>query len=230
MKEYAAGGTVKFTNALSGTSITLNAGAQFEATAGLTLTGALNVQEGTLTLAGIVNVASITNTGIIDITSVETLTIGDLTATDGGSYAIGTLTGYESKDWNALLGVSQEYQVDYSGGNLLFSVDGTSAIWVGGTGAVWDGTDSAGNATQSWVKEGADFVPSSLSSLILGNADTLTAAGYADAEVSREIIVDSDVAVKSLTVQDSYSLSVAENEVYSFEATSITMEEARHAH
>ncbi|MBQ7022489.1 MAG: autotransporter-associated beta strand repeat-containing protein [Akkermansia sp.] len=233
-KVYAAGVTINtaadtsytYGGELNITSLTKSGAGAQSLTQGLNLTGALNVQAGTLTLAGIVDVASITNTGIIDITAVETLTIGDLTATDGGSYAIGTLTGYESKDWNALLGVSQDYQVDYSGGNLLFSVDdGTSAIWVGGTGAVWDGTDSAGNATQSWVKEGADFVPSSLSSLILGNADTLTAAGYADAEVSREIIVDSDVAVKSLTVQDSYSLSVAENEAYSFEATSITMEE-----
>ncbi len=233
-KVYAAGLTINtaadtsytYGGELNITSLTKSGAGAQSLTQNLNLTGALNVQAGTLTLAGIVDVASITNTGIIDITSVETLTIGDLTATDGGSYAIGTLTGYESKDWNALLGVSQDYQVDYSGGNLLFSVDdGTSAIWVGGTGAVWDGTDSAGNATQSWVKEGADFVPSSLSSLILGNADTLTAAGYADAEVSREIIVDSDVAVKSLTVQDSYSLSVAENEAYSFEATSITMEE-----
>lgn len=233
-KVYAAGLTINtgadtsytYGGELNITSLTKSGAGAQSLTQGLNLTGALNVQAGTLTLAGIVDVASITNTGIIDITAVETLTIGDLTATDGGSYAIGTLTGYESKDWNALLGVSQDYQVDYSGGNLLFSVDdGTSAIWVGGTGAVWDGTDSAGNATQSWVKEGTDFVPSSLSSLILGNADTLTAAGYTDAEVSREIIVDSDVAVKSLTVQDSYSLSVAENESYSFEATSITMEE-----
>lgn len=233
-KVYAAGLTINtgadtsytYGGELNITSLTKSGAGAQSLTQGLNLTGALNVQAGTLTLAGIVGVASITNTGIIDITAVETLTIGDLTATDGGSYAIGTLTGYESKDWNALLGVSQDYQVDYSGGNLLFSVDdGTSAIWVGGTGAVWDGTDSAGNATQSWVKEGTDFVPSSLSSLILGNADTLTAAGYTDAEVSREIIVDSDVAVKSLTVQDSYSLSVAENESYSFEATSITMEE-----
>lgn len=228
-KVYAAGLTINtgadtsytYGGELNITSLTKSGAGAQSLTQGLNLTGALNVQAGTLTLAGIVDVASITNTGIIDITSVETLTIGDLTATDGGSYAIGTLTGYESKDWNALLGLDSSLEASYDGTSILsITVSDNIVLWVGDAGSTWDEADENGAST-AW-KQGEDaFNPGEKSAVVLGNAASL---GDLNDVVARTIILDANTVVGSVTVQDAYSLSVAEGESHSFDAGTIVLD------
>lgn len=221
-KVYAAGLTINtaadtsytYGGELNITSLTKSGAGAQSLTQGLNLTGALNVQEGTLTLAGIVDVASITNTGIIDITSVETLTIGDLTVTDGGTYAIGTLTGYESKDWNALLGVTGT-QISYDVATGLLTAGGSSSlVWADLTGD----TENSWNDASNWQDANGNtaYVPYTNSEVVLG---TGTAEGY-----DNTVTLTGTVEIASLTVQSNHNISVAADDSATLTAAAITLE------
>lgn len=233
-KVYAAGLTINtaadtsytYGGELNITSLTKSGAGSQSLTQGLNLSGALTVEGGSLTLAGIVSVGSIANSGLIDVAGVTSLSVADMDTSIGSSYEIGNITGYDTIGWNALLGVEDSIRIGYSDGQLIFAHAGQSVVWQGGTGATWDTTGAGDLVTDSW-HDGGDgvYVPDATSAIVLGNAETLTNAGIDSAAVSREIVIDADVTSYSLTVQDAYSLSVAEGETYSFDAGSIVLAE-----
>ena len=216
VKEYAAGGTVKFTNALSGTSITLNAGAQFEATAGLTLTGALTLgANAEATLGGAVSIASLAgkNAGTLTFAgSLTSLALQDFNF--GQEYEIGTVTNGNNVDWCALLNYSNTlHTITYENGVLISSYK--EVLWSSpaDNDITWGGADN-------WSVGGSSIALSGTENVVLGVIDTTV-----EQPVSSVIQIAANTTVAGVTVRDDYSLSVAEGAEFSFDSTTITFEE-----
>ncbi|MDO4751799.1 MAG: autotransporter-associated beta strand repeat-containing protein [Akkermansia sp.] len=216
VKEYAAGGTVKFTNALSGTSITLNAGAQFEATAGLTLTGALTLgANAEATLGGAVSIASLAGKNAGTLTFADSLT--SLALQDfniGQEYEIGTVTNGNNVDWCALLNYSNTlHTITYENGVLISSYK--EVLWSSpaDNDITWGGADN-------WSVGGSSIALSGTENVVLGVIDTTV-----EQPVSSVIQIAANTTVAGVTVRDAYSLSVAEGAEFSFDSTTVTFEE-----
>ncbi len=225
VKGVAGGGTVSYTGALSGTSVTLNEGAKFEATAGLNLTGALTLgANAEATLGGVVALSSLSNAGSINVAAITGLSLGDISMQAGATYNVGELVGYENLDWGSLLGAQDYLSVSYDAGRKMLVFTGNAEhpiLWVGTEGETWDSTAADGTDTQTWSLDGAPIALQDGMPVVLGNAASL---GELNDTVTRTIVLDADTVVGSVTVQDAYSFSVAEGETYSFDANSIVLE------
>lgn len=181
----------------------------------------LTVTEGgALALTGALTLGDLYNTGSLDITNLSSLTLGGLALVDGAEYEVGTLTGTDSKDWNALLGLDGSLTAAYDGNKIVLSLSGTPVLWVGDAESTWDEVGEDGAST-AWQQGSAAFTPGSKSAVVLGNAASL---GELNDAVTRTIVLDADTVVGSVTVQDAYSFSVAEGETYSFDANSIVLD------
>lgn len=182
----------------------------------------LTVTEGgALALTGALTLGDLYNTGSLDITNLSSLTLGGLALVDGAEYEVGTLTGTDSKDWNALLGLDGSLTAAYDGSKIVLSLSDTPVLWVGDADSTWAELGEDGAST-AWQQGGEAFTPGAKSAVVLGNATSL---GELNDTVTRTIVLDADTAVGSVTVQDEYSLSVAEGESYGFDAGTIVLEE-----
>lgn len=226
VKGTNAGGTVAFAGKVSGASVTLNEGGRLTAAGGLNLTGALTLNSNAFaTLNGEVSVGSLSNAGSIDVSGISALAIGDFALTSGATYNVGTLTGYESLNWNTLLGANESLSIAYNAdtGYLSIATNMENPIlWMGAEGATWDSTASDGSDTASWMQGDAAYAITPDSAVVLGNAATL---GDSSDAVSRTIVLDADTVVNSVTVQDAYALSVGADSSYSFDVGSIALEQ-----
>lgn len=226
VKGTNAGGTVAFTGKVSGASVTLNEGGRLTAAGGLNLTGALTLNSNAFaTLSGEVSVGSLSNAGSIDVSGISALAIGDFALTSGATYNVGTLTGYESLNWNTLLGANESLSIAYNAdtGYLSIATNMENPIlWMGAEGATWDSTAADGSDTASWMQGDAAYAITPDSAVVLGNAATL---GDSSDAVSRTILLDADTVVNSVTVQDAYALSVGADSSYSFDVGSIALEQ-----
>ncbi|MBQ4614381.1 MAG: autotransporter-associated beta strand repeat-containing protein [Akkermansia sp.] len=201
VSQTAAGGTVKYTNAVSGTAITLNEGAKFEAAAGLNLSGALTLAANAeAKLGGAVTLGSVDNSGTIDVSELQSLRLGADTGSMGATVNIGT--------------------VAYTAGSTFTYGNGWTATWQD------DGTALiTGDAAIAWADTGAEG-DTDINWTTAGNwsgGAAPTATDYvqlaATEGVTRTLVLTADTTVAGMRVYDAYTLSVGEGVTAAFTAT-----------
>lgn len=225
-------GAADLTAVLADTAqVTLNGAATADATLSVVAGGSatLSVAEslksltvtegGVLALSGTLTLGDLYNTGTLDIANLSALTIGGLALVGGSEYEVGTLTGADAVDWNTLLGLDSSLTAAYNGSKIVLSLSGTPVLWVGDADSTWDEADENGAST-AWKQGENAFTPGANTAVVLGNAASL---GDLNDAVTRTIVLDADTVVGSVTVQDAYSLSVAEGGSHSFDAKTIVL-------
>lgn len=226
-------GAADLTAVLADTAqVTLNGAATADATLSVVAGGSatLSVAEslksltvtegGVLALSGALTLGDLYNTGTLDIANLSALTIGGLDLVDGSEYEVGTLTGADAVDWNTLLGLDSSLTAAYNGSKIVLSLSDTPVLWVGDADSTWDEADENGAST-AWKQGENAFTPGANTAVVLGNAASL---GDLNDVVARTIILDANTVVGSVTVQDAYSLSVADGASHSFDAGTIVLE------
>lgn len=204
LADIASGGLVKYTKVLSGESITLNDGAQFEAAAGLNLSGALTLgNTSAATLKGEVSLGSLSNSGSIDLAAATGLTLGDFSLTEGATYTVGTLTGLsDTHTIGSLLGAGVGHTVTYDGSRTI-TVD-SHLVWNGAEGNfVWnaENTNWQFDAAESAFREDQKVIFTALDG------------------VNTTVELGEDVTADSILLLGAYNFSVTEGSSYSLAAT-----------
>ena len=200
--QTSAGGTVKYTNAVSGTAITLNEGAKFEAAAGLNLSGTLTLAANAeAKLGGAVTLGSVANSGTIDVSELQSLRLGADTGSMGATVNLGTVSSYTAGN-TFTYGNSWTATWQDNGTALI---TGDAAIAWADTGAEGD-TDINWNTADNWSGGAAP-----------------TATDYvqlaATEGVTRTLVLTADTTVAGMRVYDAYTLSVGEGGTAAFTAT-----------
>lgn len=198
----AAGGTVRYTNTVSGTAITLNAGAKFEAAAGLNLSGALTLAANSeAKLWGAVTVGSIANSGTIDVSELQSLRLGADSGSMGATVNLGTVSSYTAGN-----------TFTYGNGWTATWQDNGTALITGDSAIAWADTGAEGDTDINWNT--ADN---------WSGATAPTATDYvqlaATEGVTRTLALTADTTVAGLRVYDAYTLSVGEGTTAAFTAT-----------
>ena len=202
VSQTAAGGTVKYTNAVSGTAITLNEGAKFEAAAGLNLSGALTLAANAeAKLGGAVTLGSVDNSGTIDVSELQSLRLGADTGSMGATVNLGTVSSYTA-------GNTFTYG---NGWTATWQDDGTALI-TGDAAIAWADTGAEGDTDINWTTAGN-----------WSGGAAPTATDYvqlaATEGVTRTLVLTADTTVAGMRVYDAYTLSVGEGVTAAFTAT-----------
>ncbi len=202
VSQTAAGGTVKYTHAVSGTAITLNEGAKFEAAAGLNLSGALTLAaHSEAKLSGAVTLGSLANAGTINVSELQSLRLGADAGSMGASVNLGTVRSYTAGN-----------SFTYGNGWTATWQDNGTAIITADAAVAWADTGAEGDTDINWATA-ANWSGSAAP----------TATDYVQlastAGVTRTIALTGDTTVAGLRVYDAYTLSVAAETTASFAAT-----------
>lgn len=196
--QTSAGGTVKYTNAVSGTAITLNEGAKFEAAAGLNLSGALTLAANSeAKLSGTVSLGSLANSGTIDVSELQSLRLGADTGSMGATVDLGTVAYTEGNTFTYGNGWIATWQ---DNGMALITEDGAMA-WAD-AGA--DGNINWNEAT-NWS---SSAVPAATDAVRL-----------TEDNAGKTIALTDNTTVQELRVYGAYTLSVGAGASYSLTAT-----------
>lgn len=207
-------------------TIDIASGATVNDNRALTIDGAYNItgagtynqlgtlaltENGVLTLSGKVSINSLAgnNAGVLTFADLSSLELKDFVI--GEAYEIGTVTDGANVDWQSLMGYTdRRYSIEYDNGmlNSVFN----DIVWSSPVDddITWGGSDN-------WVMGGESVAVEATDSVLLGT--------IGDSGVSSTIQLAANTTVAGVTVQDDYSLSVAEGETYSFDAGSIVLAE-----
>ena len=200
--QTSAGGTVKYTNAVSGTAITLNEGAKFEAAAGLNLSGVLTLAANAeAKLGGAVTLGSVANAGTIDVSELQSLRLGADTGSMGATVNIGTVSSYTAGN-----------TFTYGNGWTATWQDNGTALITGDAAIAWADTGVEGDTDINWTTAGN-----------WSGGAAPTATDYvqlaATEGVTRTLVLTADTTVAGMRVYDAYTLSVGEGGTAAFTAT-----------
>ncbi len=199
VSQTAAGGTVKYTNAVSGAAITLNEGAKFEAAAGLNLSGALTLAANSeAKLSGTVSLGSLANSGTIDVSELQSLRLGADTGSMGATVNIGTVSSYTAGN-------------TFTYGNSWTATwqDNGTAVITADAAIAW--ADAGADDNINW-NEAANWSSSAVPAAT--DAVRLTADN-----AGKTIALTDNATVQELRVYGAYTLSVGASASYSLTAT-----------